>query len=98
MLTSDKTLKCRDCDTEFVFTSGEQAFYEARGLSNTPQRCPGCRANRRREKAGLPAREMHRVSCATCGSLSFVPFAPRQDRPVYCSNCFEQVRTGKTEA
>jgi hypothetical protein len=23
-----------------------------------------------------------------------VPFAPRTDRPVYCSNCFDKVRAG----
>ncbi|MDY4222620.1 MAG: zinc-ribbon domain containing protein, partial [Candidatus Faecousia sp.] len=26
----DKTLKCKDCGNEFVFTAGEQAFYAER--------------------------------------------------------------------
>ena len=35
-----------------------------------------------------PAREMHEVVCAGCGGIAKVPFVPRGDRPVYCSDCF----------
>jgi CxxC-x17-CxxC domain-containing protein len=35
-----------------------------------------------------PAREMHEVVCAGCGGIARVPFLPRGDRPVYCSDCF----------
>jgi CxxC-x17-CxxC domain-containing protein len=34
------------------------------------------------------AREMHEVVCAGCGGIARVPFLPRGDRPVYCSDCF----------
>src|SRR5437879_7038418 len=44
---SDKTLTCKDCGQEFVWTSGEQEFYASRGLMNEPGRCPSCRAARR---------------------------------------------------
>jgi hypothetical protein len=27
-----------------------------------------------------------------------VPFAPRNDRPVYCSTCFDKVRAGTVTA
>ncbi len=93
MAMADRSLVCRDCGKDFVFTIGEQDFYRAKGLQNEPQRCPTCRTNRRREKLGLPAREMHQVTCAICKGTSFVPFMPRLDRPVYCSNCFEKVKT-----
>ncbi|HEV7680127.1 MAG TPA: zinc-ribbon domain containing protein [Candidatus Dormibacteraeota bacterium] len=33
-------------------------------------------------------REMHEVTCAGCGGIARVPFQPRGDRPVYCSDCF----------
>jgi CxxC-x17-CxxC domain-containing protein len=36
---------------------------------------------------GAP-REMHEVTCASCGGVARVPFVPRGDRPVYCSECF----------
>lgn len=37
-------------------------------------------------------REMHHATCAQCGKDCEVPFRPSEDRPVYCSNCFEQRR------
>ena len=37
-------------------------------------------------------REMHAAVCAECGGQALVPFLPRNDRPVYCSNCFDKVR------
>jgi CxxC-x17-CxxC domain-containing protein len=85
----DKTLVCRDCSSNFVFTAGEQGFYLEKGLLNEPQRCPGCRATRRRERAG-GARPLTTVTCAECGGEAHVPFVPRHDRPVYCSSCFAQ--------
>jgi CxxC-x17-CxxC domain-containing protein len=88
----DKTLKCRECGANFVFTAGEQAFFKEKGLQNDPQRCPACRAARRRERSGTGTREMHAVICAECGIPTTVPFIPRNDRPVYCATCYEKVR------
>ena len=34
----DKTLVCKDCGAEFVFTAGEQEFYAEKGFQNEPQR------------------------------------------------------------
>lgn len=39
----DKTLVCKDCGKEFVFTAGEQEFYAQKGLTNEPKRCKACR-------------------------------------------------------
>ena len=65
----DKTLVCKDCGKEFVWTAGEQEFYASRGFENQPQRCKPCRDK-------------------TCK----VPFQPREDRPVYCSDCFARMK------
>ena len=89
----DKQLVCSDCGTEFVFTAGEQAFYLEKGLLNEPRRCPNCRANRRRERTNGGGRELTTVTCASCGEETTVPFVPRLDRPVYCSSCFEKVKS-----
>ena len=35
-------------------------------------------------------REMFSVTCASCGNEARVPFQPRGDRPVYCSDCFSK--------
>lgn len=89
----DKTLICRDCGVDFIFTAGEQGYYLEKGLLNDPQRCPDCRTARRRARSS-GAREMTQVTCASCGSEASVPFVPRLDRPVYCNPCFEASRTG----
>ncbi len=46
----DKTLVCKDCGTEFVFTAGEQQFYAEKGFTNEPQRCPDCRRARKQQR------------------------------------------------
>ncbi|MGD0101643.1 MAG: CxxC-x17-CxxC domain-containing protein [Acidobacteriota bacterium] len=33
-------------------------------------------------------REMHKAICADCKKECEVPFKPREDRPVYCRDCF----------
>ncbi len=90
MTFADKTLTCRECEAEFTFSVGEQEFYAEKGLLNEPQRCPTCRAQRRRQRNGTEGREMHEVVCAGCGGQALVPFLPRNDRPVYCSTCFAE--------
>lgn len=47
MSYADKTLTCRDCGTQFVFTAGEQEFYAQKGFTNEPGRCPNCRQQRK---------------------------------------------------
>ena len=88
----DKTLSCRDCGIEFTFTAGEQEFYQAKGLVNEPGRCPECRALRREGRGVTRSRSLHQVTCAVCGRLTEVPFLPTQGRPVYCQDCFQQIR------
>lgn len=43
MEKKDKTLICKDCKAEFIFTVGEQEFYEEKGFTNEPVRCKACR-------------------------------------------------------
>ena len=47
---ADKTIVCKDCGREFVFTEGEQEFYKEKGFENDPVRCPECRKKRKAEK------------------------------------------------
>ena len=82
----DKTLTCKECGEEFVFTAGEQAFYAEKGFQNDPQRCKACRD--KKKNAGKPQRELFETTCANCGGVARVPFQPSTDRPVYCSECF----------
>ncbi|MDP9380368.1 MAG: zinc-ribbon domain containing protein [Chloroflexota bacterium] len=41
-------------------------------------------------------REMFEVTCDSCGKLARVPFQPRGDRPVYCSDCFQSQRSSRS--
>jgi DNA-directed RNA polymerase subunit RPC12/RpoP len=45
----DRTLVCKDCAKEFIFTEGEQAFYKEKGFENDPVRCPECRKARKQQ-------------------------------------------------
>ena len=85
----DKVLVCRDCGAEFVFTAGEQQFYAEKGFQNEPTRCKSCRDSRKTSRGtqGEP-REMFETVCAECGKPTRVPFVPKSDRPIYCSECF----------
>ena len=86
----DKTLVCKECGNEFVFTAGEQEFYAERGFQNEPQRCKSCRDTRKNAARG--PREYFTAVCAACGGEAKVPFEPKSDRPVYCSECFAKMR------
>lgn len=85
---NDKTLTCRDCGQEFIFTAGEQEFFAEKGFTNEPTRCRDCR-NTRKNGGGAP-REMFDAVCSDCGKTCKVPFKPKDDRPVYCSDCFSK--------
>jgi len=108
MSFNDRTLTCRDCGQQFAFTAGEQEFFQSRGLTNDPGRCPDCRAARKSQRGegggyaystgggyDRPRREMFPAVCSSCGKETQVPFQPRGDKPVYCSDCFETVRAGR---
>ncbi len=92
----DKTLTCQDCGQPFVFSADDQSYHAMKGFTNEPKRCTSCRETRRSERDGgygRGLREMHTVVCAECGKDATVPFQPRGDRPVYCSDCFSKQRT-----
>lgn len=100
----DKTLVCKECGKEFVFTAAEQEFYASKGFTNEPGRCPECRAARK-ERSGYNGnrsrdgfrgnsseRQMYPAICSRCGKETMVPFKPSGDKPVYCRECFQLMR------
>jgi CxxC-x17-CxxC domain-containing protein len=106
MSYQDKTLQCRDCGQDFVFTAGEQEYYAQKGFTNEPRRCPSCRQARKAQQGGSSygsgggygggyeraPRQMFDAVCSNCGKETQVPFQPRGDKPVYCSDCFAERR------
>jgi CxxC-x17-CxxC domain-containing protein len=97
----DKTLQCSDCGTEFIFSAAEQEFFQSKGYTNEPKRCPSCRQARKSERYGSDGgygyrpRQMFPAVCADCGKDTEVPFEPREGRPVYCSECYAKYRPAR---
>lgn len=91
----DETLRCKDCGEEFVFTARDQEFFAEKGFTNKPVRCKNCRVARRGDRndgGSRRPREMYDAICAECGAPTQVPFIPKNDRPIYCSDCFAKNR------
>ncbi|MDP4117565.1 MAG: zinc-ribbon domain containing protein [Bacillota bacterium] len=88
---NDKTLVCKDCGQQFTFTASEQEFFAEKGFTNEPQRCKACRDSKKsRSRENNGSRQMYDAVCAQCGKSCKVPFEPKNDRPVYCSDCFKR--------
>ncbi|MCK5660403.1 MAG: zinc-ribbon domain-containing protein [Methanosarcinales archaeon] len=45
----DETLSCSDCNEDFIFTVGEQEFFQERNF-DAPRRCKECRDKRKAER------------------------------------------------
>lgn len=99
MSYTDRTLSCAQCGSDFTFSANDQEFHASRGYQE-PKRCPDCRAARRSQSGDYggsygggysdrPRREMFSATCSRCGKEAQVPFVPRNDRPVYCSDCYQ---------
>jgi CxxC-x17-CxxC domain-containing protein len=96
----DKILTCRDCGSNFTFTTSEQDFFASKGFTNQPGRCPSCRSARKATSRdsgfgsgnGRRDQQMYPAVCGQCGKDTQVPFQPRGDKPVYCSPCYEGQR------
>ncbi|MFC1908525.1 CxxC-x17-CxxC domain-containing protein [Chloroflexota bacterium] len=100
MSFEEKSLQCADCGADFAFSVEEQEFFATKGYTNDPKRCPACRQSRKSERYGNSGyggyrapRQMYPVTCAECGQDTEVPFEPREGRPVYCSECYNKIRT-----
>ncbi len=97
MSFQEKSIQCSDCGATFTFSVEEQELFQSRGYTNEPKRCPSCRQARKSERYGGgygsgSQRQMFPVKCAECGKDTEVPFEPRGDKPVYCSDCYRKVR------
>jgi hypothetical protein len=98
MSFQEKTLHCADCGTDFSFTAEEQEFYQSRGYTNEPKRCPSCKQARKTERHGgrgnsygLP-RQTFRAKCGARERDTEVPLAFTSGKLAYYSDYFRTVR------
>ncbi len=111
MSFNDTQLVCRECGSNFVFTAADQEAFAQRGHSYFPSRCPTCLATRRARNPngaathashaghGREQRQLYPAICAECGQATQVPFQPRTEKPIYCSDCFSRrQRSGAARA
>ena len=103
MSYEDRTLTCLDCGQPFTFSADDQSYHAEKGYTNEPKRCTTCRQSKREQRYSdggggydRGPREMHPVVCAECGKDTTVPFLPRGDRPVYCSDCYSKQGGGSS--
>jgi len=67
----DKSLTCADCGTSFTFSANEQEFYQSKGYTNEPKRCPSCRQTRKAER-GNTAFQLRRTQADVPGKMRSV--------------------------
>jgi CxxC-x17-CxxC domain-containing protein len=90
---ADRTLVCRDCGREFIFTAGEQDFYASKGLTNDPVRCSSCRSSRKSSGMGGGSGGGGFEGEDNGGYVRYGTFAsfggrtPRQMHPATCAEC-----------
>lgn len=99
-MTQDRKITCLDCGAEFNFTAADQERHARLGFRNEPKRCAPCRAARKvAARRPLPprpgAREMHPALCSKCGLPTQVPFKPRGDKPIFCTDCYSASKQQK---
>ena len=78
--------RCPDCRAARKAARGESSgSYSTGGYSTGGYSTGGY---------GRQEREMFSATCSECGNEARVPFQPRGDKPVYCSDCFSRQRGG----
>jgi len=100
MSYENKQITCADCGAEFTFSADDQEYYASKGYSE-PKRCPACRAAKKAQRGGghghgsrggYGRRAPDSVILIPCGAQTTVPFEPKGDRPVYCSDCYRNMQ------
>ena len=78
--------RCPECRSARKASSGGSGGYSSGGYGSGGYSSGGGGGYGRQD------REMFSATCASCGNEARVPFQPRGDKPVYCSDCFSKTR------
>ena len=85
MSYENKQITCADCGAEFTFSADDQEYYAAKKAQRGGGHGHGSRG-------GYGSRPQYSVTCSACGAQTTVPFEPKGDRPVYCSDCYRNMQ------
>ena len=92
--------RCRDCRDA---RRGAPTRMQDRTSGSDGYNSYGGSRENERSGIGMPGpilrtgdgREMFTTVCSQCGKEARLPFIPRGHRPVYCSDCFAQMRNAE---
>jgi CxxC-x17-CxxC domain-containing protein len=87
---ADRSVTCVDCGEEFVFSAGEQLFFQDKGFQHAPRHCKKCKSKHTNARGRVETS----VTCSECGTPTTVPFLPHLGRPVLCRSCFRGRQPG----
>jgi CxxC-x17-CxxC domain-containing protein len=95
----DRAITCAECSEQFIWTSGEQKYFQDKGLLHAPKRCAPCREAKKARVTTIEVRDkqplvLYDAVCSGCFHPTKVPFEPRPGRLVYCRSCFQAGRRG----
>jgi CxxC-x17-CxxC domain-containing protein len=88
MELADKNMTCTECGGPFVFTAGEQQFYQEKGFQHEPRRCRDCRSRKRGEgPSGGAGPSRHSRGSGGGGGRGGDGGSDRQHYSAVCSKC-----------
>ena len=65
MSFQEKSIVCSDCGVSFIFSVEDQEYFQSKGFTNEPKRCPSCR---QAKKQNAMVKEMtateHKEKCS----------------------------------
>ena len=82
----DRTLKCKDCNEDFIFSVGEQEYFAQNSLRNEPRHCKICRQMskmRKEDTADMGGPRRGRGGPRGPGA----PRGPRETFQAICAQC-----------
>ena len=85
MSFQDKPLQCSDCGATFTFSVQDQEFFQSKGYTNEPKRCPTCRDARKAERGTSTGG--YSGNSYSGGGNSSSSYTTRQMFPATCSDC-----------
>ena len=85
----DRGVQCVSCGVMFVFSAGEQQFFQEKGFINAPKHCKLCKAKKEGAKGGV---ESKRTSLAQSAGATQPSRSNRRKANLYCAECVSQNR------